>query len=557
MRTRGFDLLWLIAFGIASSAWCLSAAQKLGATFDEPFYLNAGLTSWRTGSNKLMMSAGTMPLPVDVQTLPVYLWERTRGEEFHAYQDIATILPVARAANLAFWWMLLVYAMRLGRTWGGAWGGRLAVALCALEPNFLAHAALATTDIPLVASVLALVYHGHHGQGMGWARRVLIPGIAYGVAILAKASGMVFGMQALLVLGLWHLAAAGALTAPANSSYLGRIRHLWHATFQLRKDLTWIAAIGFMLTFAWTGSDWGTEHTFVEWAEQQPPGPLRDIMVPLSNNLRIFPNAGEALLQQVKHNFRGHGAFILGEWHPKAWWAYFPVALSVKTPAPVLALLVAVLLIRPRALVSPLGAFALVLFLFSLNCRVQIGIRFMFTLMAVANIALGVAIARSWSDPGRGRYVPRWFVAAMLVAMAAITTWIWPHGLSFVNQLWGGVQDGYLRLSDSNYDWGQGLPELKQWNEEHNAGQPIAVSYFGTDPTILFAPFKWIDFYHHLQTGSPEELRRVAGTKYLAVSTSALYGMETQRKSHMAVIHRLRQQTPIGRTQTFFIYAIE
>src|SRR5437016_353480 len=79
LRSRWIDGLWLLAFGIASSAWCVTSAAELGATFDEPLYLNAGLTGWRTGSNKLLMSAGTMPLPVDVETLPIYLWEQGRG----------------------------------------------------------------------------------------------------------------------------------------------------------------------------------------------------------------------------------------------------------------------------------------------------------------------------------------------------------------------------------------------------------------------------------------------------------------------------------------------
>src|SRR5690349_10385965 len=116
---RWVDLFWLVAFGVASAAWCLTAAAQLGPTFDEPHHMNAGLTSWRTGSNKLLMSAGCMPLPVDVQTLPVYLWEQVRGKPFHQYQEIETILPVARATNLVFWWLLLAYAMRLGRTFGG------------------------------------------------------------------------------------------------------------------------------------------------------------------------------------------------------------------------------------------------------------------------------------------------------------------------------------------------------------------------------------------------------------------------------------------------------
>ncbi len=557
LRSRWIDGLWLLAFGLASSAWCLTAASELGATFDEPLYLNAGLASWRTGSNKLLMSAGTMPLPVDVQTLPVYLWERSRGQEFHAYQDIATILPVARATNLAFWWMLLIYAMCLGRTWGGSWGGRLAVGFIACEPNFLGHAALATTDIALVATMLALVYHFHHGQGMGWGRRVVVPGMLFGLAILAKASGLVFGVQAMLVLGLSHLASSGALSAPAASSSVDRAKHLWHATFPLRKDLTWIGLVGFTFAFAYTGSDWGTEWTFIEWANKLPEGTLRSTMVPLSENLSIFPNAGEALLQQVKHNLRGHGAYLLGEWHQKSYWAYFPIALTVKTPVPILALLLAVVMIRPRALRSPLAGIVLVLLAFSLNCKVQIGIRFMFTLMALLNIALAVAVARSWSDPEEGRYVPRWFVGALLAAMAGVSVWVWPHGIGFTNQLWGGTAGGYHHLSDSNYDWGQGLPELKEWNRTHNGDATLAIAYFGTDPAILFAPFKPISLHHALVTGSPEELRRVAGTRYLAVSTSVLYGKESERLGHMTALHRLRSARPAGRTQTFLIFDLD
>src|SRR5580658_8990513 len=120
LSTHWGDVLWLLAFGLASSAWCLSAAERVGVTFDEPLYIKAGLTSWRTGSNRLLMRAGTMTLPVDVQTLPIYLWEQIEGQKYDSEADLPAVLPVARAANLIFWWLLLFYTMRLGRTFGGA-----------------------------------------------------------------------------------------------------------------------------------------------------------------------------------------------------------------------------------------------------------------------------------------------------------------------------------------------------------------------------------------------------------------------------------------------------
>ena len=93
---RRLDVAWLLLWGALSSAWCLSAARDLSAGFDEPYYLRWGLESFRTGSNQQLMRAGTMPLPVDVEYLPIYLWERHRGEPFDVDRDFHTILPAIR-----------------------------------------------------------------------------------------------------------------------------------------------------------------------------------------------------------------------------------------------------------------------------------------------------------------------------------------------------------------------------------------------------------------------------------------------------------------------------
>jgi hypothetical protein len=545
------DVLWLLAVGVATSAWCLAAAPRLGATFDEPHHMKAGLTNWRTGSNKILMSAGCMPLPVDVQTLPVYVWERCRGTRFDPVADMDTILPVARAANLTFWWLLLVYAMRLGRTFGGAWGGRLAVGFVGFDPNFLGHACLATTDISVVAMMLALLYHYHHGQECGWGRRVLVPGLLYGLATLAKASGMVFGAQAMIVMGLYRLAVRGDLTPPPGTSLWGKVAHVWRAGFRLRKDLAWTAAVGFALLFVYVGSDWGTERTFVEWAETLPDGPAKAVMLPVSQNLKVFPNAGEGLLQQIKHNIRGHGTYFLGELHERATWAYFPGALSMKTPVPMLALLIAVLLLRPRGLNNPLGWVALVLFLFSFNCRVQIGIRFMFTLMAITYVALAAAAARSWAD-GTDRPIPRSFVAGLLASMVGTAIWVWPHGLSYFNQLWGGTPAGHALLHDSNHDWGQGLPDLKEWHRTHGE-PPLWVWYYGTDPAVLKPPFRHLPL-HTLPVTVGDQVRLLAGDGYLAVGVSLMHGYSNITPSATVVVDYLRTKQPVARTTHFFIY---
>ena len=125
-KSRLVDGAWLLFWMLASSAWCVSASAHLGATFDEPTYITCGLESWHTGSSKRLLDLGTMPLPPHVQTLPLHLWERCRGEPFDVIRDLDRMLPVARMGTLPFWWLLLFYGWRrptnggvLGRPAGG------------------------------------------------------------------------------------------------------------------------------------------------------------------------------------------------------------------------------------------------------------------------------------------------------------------------------------------------------------------------------------------------------------------------------------------------------
>ena len=122
-RSQWFDIAWLMFFGIVSSAWSVSSAHKIGPTFDEPIYLEQGLAHWRDGSYFGLLDLGTMPLPIDVNTGPLYLYEQLRGQPIDVNVEMATILPWARASTLLFWWLLLIYGFLLGRRLAGVWGG--------------------------------------------------------------------------------------------------------------------------------------------------------------------------------------------------------------------------------------------------------------------------------------------------------------------------------------------------------------------------------------------------------------------------------------------------
>jgi hypothetical protein len=150
----------------------------------------------------------------------------------------------------------------------------------------------------------------------------------------------------------------------------------------------------------------------------------------------------------------------------------------------------------------------------------------------------------------------QWFVGVVIVSTAATTVWVWPHGLSYFNQLWGGPEMGFTRLHDSNFDWGQGLPELKKWHAAQGDVQALSVWYYGTDPAILYPPFRWAQLSHaKLATG--DDVPKAVGGRYLAVSVSILYGNTDATPATRVAIDWLQARRPVARTHTFVIYDLQ
>ena len=551
-RARWFDVVWIILWGGFASAVCVTSASQLGPTFDEPFYVQEGLHHWRSGSTFALLGAGTMPLPVDVETFPLHVWKHWFHQRFNPVEDFDAILPVARAGNLVFLWLLLVYGWRIARRVGGDWGGRLAVVVLACEPNILAHAGLATTDVAIAACLLAFCHHFRAGREGRWWQRVGVPAACYGVAILAKASGLVFAPLCAVVIEFHRLWSERC----SEVAFWPKLKQTLAGLFsrQNGRDAIAMGAIAMAIVFIYCGCDFQAKPKFIAWAQAQPDGPGKGTVVWFAEHLKIFNNAGVAILRQVQHNMRGHdGSYLLGEVAPRSFWYYYPVALTIKSPLPLLLLPLGLALIRRKALFNWPCLVAFALLVFSLNCRVQIGVRLQLPLIALAAVGLSAAFANAC----RGLPVLRLRVGALTACagvawMIVSTLSVWPNGLGYVNEAWGGHENGYRLLSDSNYDWGQGLKELAVWQRDHDPG-PIDVWYFGTDPAANKAPFHLVPF-HALPVTGEDQLRTHLTGRYFAVGTTVLFGSYCPDPAKWDFLESLRHRTPVARTGTFLIF---
>ena len=196
---------------------------------------------------------------------------------------------------------------------------------------------------------------------------------------------------------------------------------------------------------------------------------LRPVLIP--------PDFFKGLAVQMRHEAAGHAGFLLGQWRTTGWWYYFPVALALKTPLPLLLLTAVGLLSWLTGLrrfsfqhAVPWVA-ALVYLLVAMAANINIGIRYVlpiFPLLAVG-IASQLALRPSWMRRGA------WLCAGWLLL---VTCRAHPNFLEYFNELAGGPASGYRSLVDSNLDWGQDAKRLKRFLDQRGITN-INLAYFG------------------------------------------------------------------------------
>jgi hypothetical protein len=357
-------------------------------------------------------------------------------------------------------------------------------------------------------------------------------------AVLTKASALVIGPVSLAVIEgqrLWP-------------------RPHWAALRRSLREIAWIGAGGLFAAFVYCGSDWHPEPSFLAWARDLPTDSAwRSPMGWLAEHLRVFSNAGEAIVRQIRHNIRGHGAFLLDTTYPHAVWYYFPVVLTIKLSEPLLLAVPLVALIQRRALANWALLVAAVLVAYSLTFRVQIGIRLVFPVIVFATVGIAAALtaAIAASLGWRARLLAGLTAAGLAWNVGGALT-LWPDGLVFVNRFWGGTANGYRLVSDSNYDWGQGLKALREWQRRHGE-PPLAVWYFGADPLVRQPPLRLLAL-HTLPISAAEDIAAAADGRLLAVSTTLLFGSGVDSEGYRQSVAALRARRPVARTGTFLIY---
>jgi hypothetical protein len=194
---------------------------------------------------------------------------------------------------------------------------------------------------------------------------------------------------------------------------------------------------------------------------------------------------------QLSHQQLGHEAFLLGRRSTDGWWYYQLVALAVKSTYVELAALATaivafVTLGRAHTALRVWGlAFAAILGL-SMTSHVSIGVRYVLLV-----VPLAVMAATAWVVNGPTRSAAAVIGAAALAVQLAVAYGAAPRHLSYFNGFAGGPMNGYRILADSNVDWGQDLPAMRQVLASVGAHEPVA-AYFGSAVPDDYGVHVWL-----------------------------------------------------------------
>lgn len=499
---------WLVATGVAAllclhytlSLW---AAADESVTADEILHVTGGYFYNQFGDYRLQPENGNLPqrlagLPAWLLDAPAprlkdNLYWRGSDAPVMGYQffyetghDHWPMLMAGRALIALFSVGTGLIIFCWARSLFGSAGGFLALTLYALDPNVLAHAALATSDSTAVFFLLA-------ASGLFWRqlrapswRAGALSAAAFGLACVAKYSAVLL-LPMMLLLVAWH-----AALLPAGTRARGwRIIGLTLAGQAAGAVFIIWACYGFRYSAFATGVP-AADHFIVPWPDVLPYIGVQGRIVQFCRDARLLPEAFLYGYAWVIQSAKARASFLAGEYGIFGWVRFFPLAFLWKST---LALLVALVLggadlwrrwqSRAAGIAGDLAAVAplLVLFAvyaaFSVTSHLNIGHRHILPLYPVLYILVGGLALAPLPRSRLRRGVLVLLMAGQLFANARVA----PHYLAFFNVLAGGPANGHRLLVDSSLDWGQDLPGLARWLRAHNSGTgagPVFLSYFGS-----------------------------------------------------------------------------
>jgi tetratricopeptide (TPR) repeat protein len=469
------------------------SARRESQTWDEACHIFAGYNYWTNGNFgdnpehpplvKLLATLPLLRLPLKVPPHPsVFAKEEDflTATQFVYSNDAEMILLRTRTAAALLTMLLAVLVFATAKEMFGTTPAFIALTLLVFEPNILAHGAVVTTDVGVSCFLLATVYTFYRYAKKPTAGRLVLTGVAAGLALATKHSAILI-VPILAALAVCELAMWRGRPRPRSLRMLGAL------------VVVGVLAVAILWSFYGfhfhprPGVDASARLT--EYAGRLK-NPVQAKMILTAAKLHLLPQSYLYGLADVGFTADFSHTYLLGTVYPHGRWFYFPVAFAIKTTLGLLILLALVpfALARSRIecwrellfLIVP----AAIYFVVAMGSGMNIGVRHILPVYPFLMILAAWAAWRLIQRQRRWAYV----VVLLLLWNVVSSARTFPVYLAYSNELWGGPSQTYKYLSDSNADWGQQLWATKKYLDGRHvkncwfayfAGVVVDPTYYG------------------------------------------------------------------------------
>jgi 4-amino-4-deoxy-L-arabinose transferase-like glycosyltransferase len=498
-------------------------------TFDESAHIACGM-EWLSSGTYRYETLHPPLARAATALLPFLHGARSQGRSsmldegnaiLNLHGDYKKNLTLSRLGVLPFFWFLcfIVYRFMLSRF--GPWHAAIATMLLAFCPPALAHASLATTDAPLMAMFTwSLLRFWAFLQKPTWANAIFA-GVSFALAVLTKFTELPFFLMAAFFLLVYSAFRARRFPLP--------LRMLGAAVVVV--PLVLWAGYRFsdgpiISQFSMSPSAEAKLQTVSPWEHRF----LTSTPIPADEFFR-------GLIMAKGTGSVGRMSYLLGHIYIGGRRAFFPVALLVKTPIPMLLLFsigIGFFLFSRRLRNNP----DIVVLLLGFICplvvgmagQMNIGLRHVIAVYPFVAMLSAVGAMQIWTlRQGGARIVLRSAVVILLGWDFWSCAHVEPDLLSYFNE--AAVQHADYYLVNSDLDWGQGLFALEaKLRQEHASA--VTLAYFG-DPDMNMSgmptihPFKpearpsgWVAVSEMYYVEEPKEFGWLAAYPYTLVGHS-------------------------------------
>ncbi|MCP4427894.1 MAG: phospholipid carrier-dependent glycosyltransferase [Chloroflexi bacterium] len=465
---RWWEWAFLLVGLTAFAAQAALASPMKSAAFDEEYHIAAGYAYLKTADFR--MSASHPPLVNLLSAVPLLwlddiqlptdhpAWAAADYFQFsdqflwQANDNPQQILVYGRLPIIILGTVLAAALFGWARAMAGPMAGWIALALAVFDPNLLANARLVTTDLGLTLFISLTMWRLWLWRERPSPYNLVWVGVMAGLSMAAKFTGLM----------VWPMIALTLILDGGDGKRFSISRFL--------TNLFLMGLIAYLTLWAVFHFDFG-------------PIPQSDFPLPVP--APYYPYSVWDTFMVIEEQPKA--AFLLGQISDRGWWYYFPIALALKTPLPLLALTAVGLFILLRQKrwreTAVLWVPPLLFMGLAMTGRIAIGYRH---ILPVVPFLIMLA-----AQTGRRLKIKDWGVGGqpfrlLLTGTIILLAWqiggvlrLFPHQEAFFNEIAGGPANGSRHLVDANIDWGQDLLFLKALLAEMGIDEPY-LAYFGT-----------------------------------------------------------------------------